>query len=96
MLKQNQYGPLPMEKEVLIMFAAKEGYFDKLSIEQIRPFELGLYTNFDSRHADLLAEIRDTETRFPTIWRKRSRPDSTPTSNRSIAENKAAAPATAA
>src|SRR5216683_1373864 len=59
MLKQGQYSPLPMEKEVLIMFAAKEGYFDKLSVEQIRPFEMGLYTSFDSRHADLLAEIRD-------------------------------------
>ena len=64
MLKQNQYSPLPMEKEVLIIFAAREGYFDKLSVEQIRPFEMGLYTNFDSRHADLLAEIRDTKTDF--------------------------------
>jgi F-type H+-transporting ATPase subunit alpha len=59
MLKQNQYSPLPMEKEVLIIFAANEGYFDKLSVEQIRPFEAGLYTTFDSRHADVLAEIRD-------------------------------------
>src|SRR5467141_2467161 len=59
MLKQGQYSPLPMEKEVLIMFAAKEGYFDKLSVEQIRPFELGLYTYFDAHHADLLAEIKE-------------------------------------
>src|SRR5260370_18067712 len=59
MLKQSQYSPLPIEKEVLIIFAAKEGYFDKLSVEQIRPFELGLYTYFDSHHADLLAEIRE-------------------------------------
>jgi len=59
MLKQNQYSPLPMEKEVLIIFAAKEGYFDKLSVEQIRPFEAGLYTYFDAHHPGLLAEIRD-------------------------------------
>jgi F-type H+-transporting ATPase subunit alpha len=59
MLKQNQYDPLPMEKEVLIIFAANEGYFDKLSIEQIRPFEKGLYANFDARHADLLKEVRE-------------------------------------
>src|SRR5216683_7306420 len=59
MLKQGQYSPLPIEKEVLIIFAAKEGYFDKLSIEQIRPFELGLYTYFDAHHADLLAEIKE-------------------------------------
>src|SRR5712671_2711671 len=59
MLKQGQYSPLPMEKEVLIMFAAKEGYFDKLTVEQIRPFEKGLYSIFDSRHADLLTEVRE-------------------------------------
>src|SRR5258705_5160787 len=59
MLKQNQYSPLPIEKEVLIIFAAKEGYFDKLAVEQIRPFELGLYTYFDAHHADLLAEIKE-------------------------------------
>ena len=64
MLKQNQYSPLPVEKEVLIMFAAREGYFDKLAVEQIRPFELGLYANFDARHADLLAEIRDQKADF--------------------------------
>jgi F-type H+/Na+-transporting ATPase subunit alpha len=59
MLKQNQYDPLPVEKEVLIVFAAMEGYFDKLDLDQIRPFETGLYTLFDARHPELLAEIRD-------------------------------------
>src|SRR5260370_18766179 len=59
MLKQSQYSPLRIEKEVLIIFAAKEGYFDKLSVDQIRPFELGLYTYFDAHHADLLAEIKE-------------------------------------
>ncbi len=58
MLKQNQYDPIPMEKEVLIVFAANEGYFDKLAVEQIRPFEKGLYTFFDAHHADLLDEIK--------------------------------------
>ena len=58
MLKQNQYDPLPIEKEVLIIFAGNEGYFDQLSIAQIRPFEKALYAHFDARHADLLAEIK--------------------------------------
>jgi len=44
---------------VLIIFAANQGYFDKLSVEQIRPFELGMYTVFDSRHAEILSEIRE-------------------------------------
>ena len=58
MLKQNQYEPLPVEKEVLIIFAANEGYFDKLEVDQIRAFERDLYSFVDSRHKDLLDEIR--------------------------------------
>src|SRR5207344_506504 len=48
MLKQGQYDPLPMEKEVLIMLAANSGYLDDLEIPQIRPFEKGLYAFFDA------------------------------------------------
>ncbi|MFZ0658695.1 MAG: F0F1 ATP synthase subunit alpha [Candidatus Binataceae bacterium] len=59
MLKQNQYDPLTVDKEVVLVFAANEGYLDALEVEQIRAFELGLYAAFDSRHADLLAEIRE-------------------------------------
>src|SRR5579859_7546476 len=47
MLKQGQYEPLPIEKEVLIIFAANEGYFDKLEVTQIKPFEHDLYALFD-------------------------------------------------
>jgi F-type H+/Na+-transporting ATPase subunit alpha len=57
MLKQNQYDPFPIEKEVLIIFAANEGYFDKLKVDQIKAFEQGLYGFFDSRHKEILEEI---------------------------------------
>jgi F-type H+-transporting ATPase subunit alpha len=59
MLKQGQYDPLPMEKEVLIMLAGGAGYFDDLEIVQIRPFEKGLYSFFDAKYANLVGEIRD-------------------------------------
>jgi F-type H+-transporting ATPase subunit alpha len=58
MLKQNQYEPLSIEKEVLIIFAANEGYLDSLEVGQVKPFERALYTVFDARHAELLDEIR--------------------------------------
>jgi F-type H+-transporting ATPase subunit alpha len=58
MLKQGQYEPLPVEKEVLIIFAGNEGYFDKLAVDRVKPFEHDLYTFFDSKHSDLLDEIR--------------------------------------
>ncbi|HLI79998.1 MAG TPA: F0F1 ATP synthase subunit alpha, partial [Candidatus Binataceae bacterium] len=59
MLKQGQYEPLPMEKEVLIMLAANSGYLDDLEIPQIRPFEKELYAFFDAKSANLLTEIRE-------------------------------------
>ena len=72
MLKQNQYEPLPIEKEVLIIFAANEGYFDKLEVTQIKAFELGLYAFFDSRQKDILDEIR-TKRELSDDLRKRLR-----------------------
>jgi F-type H+/Na+-transporting ATPase subunit alpha len=57
MLKQNQYDPLSTDKEVLIIFAGNEGYFDKLEVVQVKPFEHDLYAMFDARHKDILDEI---------------------------------------
>ena len=57
-LKQPQYSPVPVEKEVLIVFAGNEGYFDSFKVEQIRPYERSLYAYFDANHKDLLDEIR--------------------------------------
>jgi len=56
-LKQGQYEPVAVEKEVLIVFAANEGYLDKLAVDQVRNFENGLFAHFDARHPELLAEI---------------------------------------
>jgi F-type H+/Na+-transporting ATPase subunit alpha len=57
MLKQNQYEPLSTEKEVSIIFAANEGYFDKLEVKQIKAFEQGWYGFLDSRSQGILEEI---------------------------------------
>jgi F-type H+-transporting ATPase subunit alpha len=59
MLKQGQYEPLSMEREVLSIFAGNQGYLDKLAVEQVKPFERELYGFFDAKHPELMAEIRD-------------------------------------
>jgi F-type H+/Na+-transporting ATPase subunit alpha len=59
MLKQNQYDPLPIEKEVAIIFAANEGYFDKLEVSQVKPFERDLFAFLSAKHQDLLDEIKE-------------------------------------
>ena len=70
MLKQNQYEPLAAEKEVVIILAANAGYFDKLEVAQVKPFERGLYTHFDSLHPELLAEIREKREISPELMKK--------------------------
>ena len=58
-LKQPQYHPLPVEKQVLILFAGVNGYLDDLPVEACQPFEAELYRFADASHADILAEIRE-------------------------------------
>ncbi len=58
MLKQDQFEPLPMEKQVLLILAANEGQLDDLQIAQIRPFERELYVFFDAKYPNLLDDIR--------------------------------------
>jgi len=58
-LKQGQYQPLPLEKEIVIIFAGTQGYLDDLPVEQCRKFEEELYRFVDNAHPEIFREIRD-------------------------------------
>ena len=58
-LKQPQYRPIPNEKQVLIIFAANNGFTDDYPVASLRRYETELYTFFDTRKSDLLGELRD-------------------------------------
>jgi F-type H+-transporting ATPase subunit alpha len=57
-LKQGQYQPLPVEKQIMIIFAGTQGYLDDLAIEQCRKFEEELYRFVDNAHRSIWDEIR--------------------------------------
>jgi F-type H+-transporting ATPase subunit alpha len=61
-LKQPQYSPLPVEKQVLILYAGGNGMLDDLPVDQCRLFETELYAFLDSTHATLLQTIREKKT----------------------------------
>ena len=61
-LKQGQYQPLPVEKQVVIIFAGTGGYLDDLPIEQCGRFEEELYRYMDNAHRALFEEIRAKKT----------------------------------
>jgi F-type H+-transporting ATPase subunit alpha len=58
-LKQDQYQPLTMEKQVVIIFAATNGYLDAYGLGDCRRYEQELYAFLDTRHAALLKQIAE-------------------------------------
>jgi F-type H+-transporting ATPase subunit alpha len=58
-LKQDQYSPLPVERQILIIFAGTNAYLDDLPVEQCRKFEGELNRFVENAHPKLLTEIRE-------------------------------------
>ena len=58
-LKQGQYQPLPLEKQIAIIFAGTQGFIDDLPVEQCRKFEEELYRFIENAHPTIFTEIRD-------------------------------------
>jgi F-type H+/Na+-transporting ATPase subunit alpha len=56
-LKQDQYVPLPVEKQILIIFAATQGYLDDLPVKSLTRFEAELYKYVEQKHSKLLTDI---------------------------------------
>ena len=56
-LKQNQYVPMDVEKQIAIIFAASKGQLDDLDVEEISEFETGLFEYLDTNASDSLTSI---------------------------------------
>lgn len=61
-LKQNQNAPVPVEKQVAILYAVTKGVLENVKVEDVNVYESGLYTYLDSDAAglDVMQEIRST------------------------------------
>jgi F-type H+-transporting ATPase subunit alpha len=57
LLKQDQYQPLPVEKQILIIYAGTNGFVDELPATALKKYEQELYSFIDSRHPDVFADI---------------------------------------
>ncbi len=58
-LKQDQYQPLPIEKQVLLLFASSNRYLDDIEVSECRRFELEMYTFVETNYPGVLQAIRD-------------------------------------
>ena len=59
-LKQAQFAPVPVEEQVLALFAVTEGHMDDVPTGDVRRFERELREYFRTRHSDVLTEIRSS------------------------------------
>jgi F-type H+-transporting ATPase subunit alpha len=58
-LKQPQYQPLTVEKQVIIIYAATNGYLDPVPVESVRAYETELFRFLDTRRGQLLSALAD-------------------------------------
>ena len=57
LLKQDQYEPLPVEKQVLIIYAGTNGFIDEIPLTALKKYEQELYSFVESKHPDIFADI---------------------------------------
>jgi F-type H+-transporting ATPase subunit alpha len=57
-LKQDQYKPMPVELQVVSVYAMTNGFGDKLPVAQIRSFESALHSHLNANHREILESIR--------------------------------------
>jgi F-type H+-transporting ATPase subunit alpha len=62
LLKQGLNAPVPVEEQVLVIFAGSEGYVDGIPVSEVRRYEAELRAFFRANHADLLDTIRASGT----------------------------------
>ena len=57
LLKQPQYKPMPMDEQVLSLYAAKHGQLDQVEVKDVAEFEKKMHTYFKENHPEVLEEI---------------------------------------
>ncbi|MGO9854705.1 MAG: F0F1 ATP synthase subunit alpha, partial [Acidimicrobiales bacterium] len=60
LLKQPQHAPVPVDEQVLVIYAGTNGWADSVPVDHVRRFETELREYFRANHADLLGEIATT------------------------------------
>ena len=60
-LKQPQSAPVPVEEQVVSIYAGTKGFLDDLAVEDVRPFETALLQYLRADRADLLEQIRNSK-----------------------------------
>ncbi len=72
-LKQNQYSPVPVEKQVMILYAAVNGYLDDVEVDKITSFEADFHAFMEASHTEVgkfIAESKDLSDKVEAALKK--------------------------
>ena len=69
-MKQGQFAPLPVEKQIAIIYAATHGHVDALPVDAVQRFERELYAFLEAKHAALLKELHEKKELVPGLQEK--------------------------
>ena len=58
-LKQDQYSPMEFEQQIAVIYAATNGFIDRIEVEEIKRFESEFLSYLKMKHADLMSSIAD-------------------------------------
>jgi F-type H+-transporting ATPase subunit alpha len=58
LLKQPQYAPLPIEEQVVSIFAGVNGYLDAIEVKNVGRFETAFMAEVKAKHQDILTAVR--------------------------------------
>ncbi|HEX5182506.1 MAG TPA: F0F1 ATP synthase subunit alpha [Allosphingosinicella sp.] len=61
LLKQPQFNPMPVEEQVVSIFAGVNGFLDAIPVAAVTRFEAGLLSHMRAEHKDVLGKIRETK-----------------------------------
>lgn len=64
-LKQKQYSPMPVENQVVIIFAATRGYLDEVPLPHVQRYQTEFMQEIENMHGDILQSIRETKDLTP-------------------------------
>ena len=69
-MKQGQYAPIPVEKQIVVLYAATNGHLDALPVSAVQRYERELYSFLDAKHPEVLTALREKKEFTPEITAK--------------------------
>ena len=70
LLKQGQYEPLPVERQIVIIYAGTKGYVDRLPVSSLGEYEESLFQHIDAKHPDIWEDIKKKKKLDDTLTAK--------------------------